>query len=265
MGRPEAGCAGSGRSPPGGVLGLDGAGPIGREPGRGRGGVRGRASGSCFSGPAATGSTGGAETAGSGLAGGSCTFFGCETGGSSSTRSFRVDGTIRPVGITGLVVVAGGVGGSGFGGVGGSGFVGVGGSGFVGVSGSGFVGRLTVAVSMGVAFSAGGVSLSTVDSSSMTGGETFGDLIRRGGPNCGRGAGSGVFESFRLRFEGAGFVENNGPDGKLRLCSRAVRSANCLATISSIVLEALLTSIPWSCLRRSITLWLGIPSTSATL
>jgi hypothetical protein len=46
---------------------------------------------------------------------------------------------------------------------------------------------------------------------------------------------------------------------------RACRSTNCLATISSIELDALFTSMPVSFLSRSIASWLDRPSSSATL
>ena len=45
----------------------------------------------------------------------------------------------------------------------------------------------------------------------------------------------------------------------------ACRSTNCRATISSIELDALFTSMPVSCLSRSIASWLDRPSSSATL
>ena len=46
---------------------------------------------------------------------------------------------------------------------------------------------------------------------------------------------------------------------------RACRSTNCLATTSSMVLEAERTSIPASTFRRSMTSWLGAFNSSATL
>ena len=99
----------------------------------------------------------------------------------------------------------------------------------------------------------GAISDSSGGSSTIAGGAIFGALTRRGGPSRGRAAGSGVFAPLRPRPADRDFAENKGPAGRLRLRSRAVRSANCLATISSIVLEALLASMPCSRLSRSMT------------
>ena len=102
---------------------------------------------------------------------------------------------------------------------------------------------------------AGASTASTASSASSTGGG-FGALTSRGRPNRGRIAGSGVFLPFALCFplpEDAVFFENSGPDGRRTSRSRATRSANCRATISSMVLEALFTSMPCSRLRRSMT------------
>jgi hypothetical protein len=49
------------------------------------------------------------------------------------------------------------------------------------------------------------------------------------------------------------------------LRSRASRSTNCRATTSSIVLEALFTSMPARCLSSAMISWLEVPSSSATL
>ena len=116
--------------------------------------------------------------------------------------------------------------------------------------------------SLGVAAAACGTGAWTSGSSSLpwpsgvTGGTTFGDLIRRGGPRRRCISGSGVFAPFpplRPRVADGDFCENSGPAGRFTSRSRAVRWTNCLATISSIVLEALLTSMPCSRLSRSMT------------
>ena len=99
----------------------------------------------------------------------------------------------------------------------------------------------------------GAISVSSGGSSTISGGTIFGALTRRGGPSRGRAAGSGVFAPLRPRPADRDFAENKGPAGRLRLRACAVRSANCLATISSIVLEALLASMPCSRLSRSMT------------
>lgn len=57
----------------------------------------------------------------------------------------------------------------------------------------------------------------------------------------------------------------SGPFGSVICRFRAWRSTNCRATISSIELEALFTSMPVSCLSRAIASGLDIPSSSATL
>jgi len=46
---------------------------------------------------------------------------------------------------------------------------------------------------------------------------------------------------------------------------RASRSTNWRPTTSSMVLDALLTSIPWSRLSSAVTSWLVVPRSSATL
>jgi hypothetical protein len=130
------------------------------------------------------------------------------------------------------------------------------GSGSTALTGSGSVGSGSVTTDSSVTSPSG-----------SGGGVGFGALTSRGGPRRGRIDGSellAVLVPFVLLLA-AGLVANSWPAGRLRLRSRAVRSTNCRATISSIVLEALFTSMPCSRLSRSMTSWLGIPSTSATL
>ena len=57
----------------------------------------------------------------------------------------------------------------------------------------------------------------------------------------------------------------SGPPGSTIWRFFACRSTNWRATISSIELDALFTSMPVSCLRRVIASWLERPSSSATL
>ena len=66
-------------------------------------------------------------------------------------------------------------------------------------------------------------------------------------------------------FFATGVSANNGPVGRTMRRFRAWRSTNWRATISSIELEALFTSIPVSALRRFMASWLDRPSNSATL
>ena len=217
---------------------------------------------------------------------------GFSEGASVSTRRRIVDGTTRPVGNIDLLAVGGDGSGSRTGVFGGlaifslAGFVWgsvatTGASGSAGVSGSGDgsgavsgaastagSGSIAVTVSTGGGTGTTVASGSAGTSSSVFGGATLGDLTSRGGPSLGRIAGSGRgerFAPFRLVLEEAGLFENSGPVGRFTSRSRATRSANCLATISSMVLEALFTSMPCSRLSRSMISWLGIPSTSATL
>jgi hypothetical protein len=91
-------------------------------------------------------------------------------------------------------------------------------------------------------------------------------FTRRGGGSDGAAgrAGSGAFVGLRP-FCAAGASANEAFEGTLILRCRARRSTNCLATTSSIVLDALLTSIPWSRLSSAITSWLEVLSSSATL
>ena len=113
--------------------------------------------------------------------------------------------------------------------------------------------------SLGVAAASCGSGAWTSDSSSppgISGGMTFGDLIRRGRPRRWGIAGVGVFAPFpplRPLLDGADFCENNGPAGRSTSRVRAVRWTNCRATISSIEPDALLTSMPCSRLSRSMT------------
>jgi hypothetical protein len=55
------------------------------------------------------------------------------------------------------------------------------------------------------------------------------------------------------------------PVGSVMRRCFASRSTNWRATTSSIVLDALFTSIPWSRLSSAVTSWLVVPSSSATL
>jgi hypothetical protein len=64
---------------------------------------------------------------------------------------------------------------------------------------------------------------------------------------------------------GAGESANEAFDGTFRPRCRAMRPTNSRATTSSIVLDALLTSMPWSRFKSAITSWLVVLSSSATL
>jgi hypothetical protein len=77
--------------------------------------------------------------------------------------------------------------------------------------------------------------------------------------------GSGLPAGFRPFTTAAGVSANDAFDGTTMFRWRASRSTNCRATTSSMVLDALLTSIPWSRLSSAITSWLEVLSSSATL
>jgi hypothetical protein len=55
------------------------------------------------------------------------------------------------------------------------------------------------------------------------------------------------------------------PPGKVMPRSRARRSTNCRATTSSIVLDALFSSMPWARFKSASISWLLVLRSSATL
>ena len=89
-------------------------------------------------------------------------------------------------------------------------------------------------------------------------------LMRRGRSAAGAGFG-GSGAAFDPVFFGGAASAKSGPLGSVIWRFLAWRSTNCLATISSIELDALFTSMPVSCLSRAIASGLDIPSSSATL
>ncbi len=135
-------------------------------------------------------------------------------------------------------------------------------------AGSGGTGSVTVAGASRDG-SAGGASGSPEGGASVSrGGGGLTALTSRGGPSAGAAglAGSGALAAtFLPLVRLAGASANIAPLGSVTSSWRDTRSANWRATTSSIVLDALLTSIPWSRLRSSTTLWLGMPRSSATL
>jgi hypothetical protein len=93
-------------------------------------------------------------------------------------------------------------------------------------------------------------------------------LMRRGGPSVGAaGFGGSTFLAVADFLAGTGAERSAkmSPLGSVIPRWRARRSTNCRPTTSSMVLEALLTSIPWSRLSSATTSWLVVPSSSATL
>ena len=93
-------------------------------------------------------------------------------------------------------------------------------------------------------------------------------LTRRGGGSDGA-AGLGWFRRLAAGFRpltGGGRVGKRGVRRHVDVRAAApVRSTNCRATTSSIVLDALFTSMPWSRLSSAITSWLDVLRSSATL
>jgi hypothetical protein len=109
----------------------------------------------------------------------------------------------------------------------------------------------------GSACSAGGVG-------GITG---FAVLISRGGGREGAAGfgGSALPPDGFFPFAGAGVSANDAFEGTLSPRLRAIFETNSRATTSSIVLDALVTSMPWSRLRSAMTSWLVVLRSSATL
>jgi hypothetical protein len=92
-------------------------------------------------------------------------------------------------------------------------------------------------------------------------------LTKRGGgsDDVGGRCGSGALPAGLRPRIGAGVSANDALDGIGMFLCRARRSTNWRATTSSIVLDALLTSMPWSRFNSAMTSWLDVLSSSATL
>ena len=268
------GCDGSGRGPPSGgrTAGADGRIPPGRMLAPAGGGTAERVG----AGGACCGRTTG--RCGSGRAAGASPVSG------SSMRRRRVGGTRRP---------AGRGGGGGAGGAGGGGAIVTGAAAATAGAGSAAGGGSTTGAvaTTGGAISCGGATTSTGSASmtgvgasaSMTGAGSCACsisagtdpspsacgrkvLINRGRSAAGAGlGGSGALPPLPGDFFCAGASAKSGPVGSAICRLRACRSTNWRATISSIELEALFTSMPVSCLSRVIASWLERPSSSATL
>src|SRR6185295_9167643 len=121
----------------------------------------------------------------------------------------------------------------------------------------------TGAASIGSAGSAGSGSGSATGAA--TGLTVF---TRRGGGSAGAAGLTGsaaFFAGVPFLPLAAGVSANMLLPGSEMLRCRATRSTNWRATTSSIVLEALLTSMPWSRLRSAVTSWLVVPRSSAIL
>ena len=103
---------------------------------------------------------------------------------------------------------------------------------------------------------------------SSGGGATgFAVFTSRGGGSAGATglAGSGALPPGFFPLTGAAVSANDAFDGTFSPRCRARRPTNSRATTSSIVLDALFTSMPWSRFRSAITSWLVVLSSSATL
>jgi hypothetical protein len=126
----------------------------------------------------------------------------------------------------------------------------------IGVSVSATGGLISDIVAAPSVVVAGSTSVSTLTAACLS---ALADLISRGGPSDGfTSFGGSDFPFFVVRpFLDTIRAEEVSPKifprGRSICRSLLRRSANCLATISSMVLDALFTSIPWSRLRRSIT------------
>jgi hypothetical protein len=120
------------------------------------------------------------------------------------------------------------------------------------------------AASTGSAIGGGGGSCAVPGSATSSAGFTA--FTSRGRSTAGAGfGGSGALPPLPAGFLAAGASANIDPCGSVMFRFRAWRSTNCRATISSMELDALFTSMPVSFLSRSIASWLPRPSSSATL
>jgi hypothetical protein len=138
--------------------------------------------------------------------------------------------------------------------------------------GTGSTGSGTITGGMGegksTASGGGGGSANIVASDALAEGGVAGFAVftsRGGGSDGAAFTGSGALPAGLRPFTATGVSANEAFDGTLILRCRARRSTNCRATTSSMVLDALLTSMPWSRLRSAITSWLEVLSSSATL
>jgi hypothetical protein len=124
--------------------------------------------------------------------------------------------------------------------------------------------------SSGSSTSTGGGSSRAGSSTATDGAAGFAVLTSRGGASVGAAgfAGSG-FLALAAGFLAPGFAAgpsaNMSPPGSVMLRSRARRSTNCRATTSSIVLDALFSSMPCARLSNASTSWLLVLRSSATL
>ena len=288
------GCDGSGRGPPGGTLGRIGGydgrcgagrvetppGPPPGPPGRARFPVAG---GSGAVGRGGTTLSDGLSRDAAGRVGMAGT---ADVPGAlgSSIRSLMLGGTMRPglgAGFDGAVGAAA----AGFAatgraaaGAGGSSTTGSGAAGSsitgAGSSGCGVAAAAAGAgagASSGSSAGAGGASSSIGSSTAVAAGAAgFAVFTSRGGASVGAAglAGSG-FLAFAAGFFAPGFATgpsaNMSPPGSVMLRSRARRSTNCRATTSSIVLDALFSSMPCARLSSASTSWLLVLRSSATL
>jgi hypothetical protein len=190
-------------------------------------------------------------------------------------RSRSVGGTNRP----GAVVGSGGSGGSstrgGSGAAAGSGTAGGGGSATTvaaGATGSAATGgAATGGSSIRCSATAGTDSGASTGAGAGVGAGAGGLIVltRRGGPSTGAvGLGGSAFFVAAVFFPplaGAGTSANISPLGSAMLRCRATRSTKDRATTSSMVLDALFSSMPWSRFKSASTSWLVEPSNSATL
>jgi hypothetical protein len=99
---------------------------------------------------------------------------------------------------------------------------------------------------MGGGTSTASAAAGTAGNDSGGGAGGFADFTRRGGGSAGAAglAGSAGFPAGFRPFTAAGVSANEALDGTAMFRCRARRSTNCRATTSSIVLDALFTSIP---------------------
>jgi hypothetical protein len=121
--------------------------------------------------------------------------------------------------------------------------------------------------SAAVGISAGRAEASSSLAVASDGGATgFAVLTSRGGGSFGLAGATGSAAFLPPRFPRPLPVSTKAlPLGSAMSRFRATRSTNCRATTSSMVLDALFTSMPWSRFNSALTSWLVVPSNSATL
>jgi hypothetical protein len=207
----------------------------------------------------------------------------------SSIRSLMLGGTTRP-GVCGGFAGVGGAAAIGF--ATGAGSTTGGGAGASSMTGTGAGSGVLTSAAAGAGTATAADGTSATGATGSTGGSTAGGggasctgsstcvatagaaglavLTSLGGASVGAaGFGGSAFFAVNAGFLAPGFSTgpsaNMSPPGSVMLRSRARRSTNCRATTSSIVLDALFSSMPCARFSSASTSWLLVLRSSATL